>query len=65
MSLLLNCSKVAFKYLSSVAIDKYLSNQYKVNGIVAFKKIFGKEKQEDLSATITYITSKKQPFIMH
>lgn len=56
MSLLLNCTEVAFKFLSSVEIDKYGSNQHELHGARAFKEIFGSQRTY-LSGTITYIAS--------
>lgn len=54
MSLLQNCTEVAFKYLSNVEIDRYGSNQHELHGAVAFKNIFGKQRQS-LSGMIYYI----------
>lgn len=59
MSLLQNCSNVAFKFLSSVEIDNYGSNQHELHGAVAFKNIFG-FRRTYLTGTITYITSQNQ-----
>lgn len=59
MSLLLNCSEVAFKFLSSVEIDNYGSNQHELHGARAFKNIFGFQRTY-LSGTITYIASPNQ-----
>ena len=56
MSLLQNCNEVAFKFLSSVEIDNYGSNQHELHGAVAFKKIFGSQKQY-LTGNVTYVTS--------
>lgn len=54
MSLLSNCSKVAFKYLSRVEIDNYGSNQHEFHGAKAFKNIFGLDRQY-FNGTIYYI----------
>lgn len=45
MSLLNNCSNIAFKSLSSVEIDKYGSNQHELHGARAFKNLFGCNRQ--------------------
>lgn len=54
MSLLQNCSSIAFKYLSSVEIDKFGSNQHELHGAVAFKNIFSRTKQY-LTGKVYYI----------
>ncbi|MCX0408721.1 hypothetical protein [Clostridium perfringens] len=54
MSLLNNCTDLAFKFLSSVEIDNYGSNQHELHGARAFKNLFGYNKQR-LQGTITYI----------
>ncbi|NFL36822.1 hypothetical protein [Clostridium botulinum] len=56
MSLLFNCNKVAFKFLSSVEIDNYGSNQHELHGSRAFKDLFGFTKKY-LNGTIYYIAN--------
>ena len=56
MSLLSNCSDVAFKWLSSVEIDSYGSNQHELHGAVAFKQIFGPQRTY-LRGTLHYVTA--------
>lgn len=59
MSLLNNCTEVAFKFLSSVEIDNYGSNQHEFHGAKAFKQIFGYKRQY-LNGTIIYIDSQNR-----
>lgn len=56
MSLLDNCNAIAFKFLSSVEIDHYGSNQHEFHGAQAFKNLFGYSRQH-FNGTITYINS--------
>ncbi len=60
MSLLQNCTEIAFKFLSNVEIDNYGSNQHELHGAMAFKQIFGMQRQ-CLNGTIYYIDNSQTP----
>ncbi len=62
MSLLNNCSQIAWKHLSAVEIDSYISNQHEFHGAYAFKNILGYNKQ-NFHGTIYYISNYKTDYI--